>query len=438
MGTEKSQDELLSEYRKGTISRRDFMILSGIFGGATLLTGMGLFAPGPSYSSKDAIRIGNIFPLSGQMALLGDETCRGTILAMEEWNAKGGINGRPIEYVQADAPDPKAGVNETERLITNEKVNIMIGVFSSNISHPITAVCERNKCIYMEASAVADDILQRGFKYIFRTTSTCTMFGQDAVGHSINLAAKLGIPKDKLRLAIINEDTLYGSGVTESALKVAKQEKLNVVSQEAYNAKKAVDLSPVILRVREANPDIMIHTALVSDAILFQRQAKELNFYVKATMGVSAGYAITGFSDALGKLSDGVLSTDYTQWQTNPAFAAKLPAYIAAYEKKYGHKPRAGQSIAGFDAANALFMGLEGAKDLTSDSIRESLMKIDVPKYQTATGWGVKFDETGQNTRTELICFQWKNGQQCTVLPDKARLPGNEMEIPLKPWAQRG
>lgn len=436
---EKIVNRLLDEYQKGTISRRNFLVLAGMLGGTVFLGGTGLLAPGPAFSSKEPIRIGVLFPVSGNLALLGDESRRGCVVAMEQWNAQGGINGRPIEFVMADAPDPKAGVVEAERLISAQGIKILLGTYASSISYAVTAVANRHQAVYMETTAVADNIMTRGFPYLFRNTCTTTAFGKDSVAHSLTVASKLNIPKDKLRLAFVNEDSLYGTSVTDAGLKIAKAQGLNVVAQDAYNAKMAVDLSPVILRLRDAKPDIVIHTAYMTDAILFQRQAKDLNFYVKATMGVSAGYGIIGLAKALGKMSDGILSTDYTQWRTNANFAAKLPAFIAAYQKKYGEKPRSGQSLASFDATNSLFLGLAGAKSLAPDDIRQSLLAIDIPKYQTATGWGVKFDpKTGQNQRTELICFQWKGGEQWTVLPDKARLPGVTLDLPLKPWSERG
>lgn len=436
---EKLMEKLLDEYQNGTISRRNFLILAGMLGGAAFLGGTGLLAPGPAFASKEPIRIGVLFPLSGNLALLGDESRRGCVVAMEKWNAKGGINGRPIKFVTADVPDPKAGVVQAEHLITAEDIKIMLGTYASSISYAVTAVANRHKVVYMETTAVADNIMRRGFPYLFRNTCNTTIFGKDAVAHSLTVASKLNIPKDKLRLAFVNEDSLYGTSVTDAGLKVAKAEGINVVAQEAYNAKMAVDLSPVILRLRDAKPDIVIHTAYMTDAILFQRQSKDLNFYVKAVMGVSAGYGITGFAKALGPLANGILSTDYTQWRTNPAFAAKLPEFIAAYQKKYGEKPRSGQSIASYDAANSLFMGLAGAKRLTPGDIRKSLLAINIPKHQTATGWGVKYNpKTGQNERTELICFQWQKDEQWTVLPDMARLANVNLELPLKPWSERG
>ena len=436
---DKSMNWLVDEFQKGTISRRKFLIVSGMLGGAALLGGTGLFAPGLAFSSKEPIRIGVLFPLSGNLALLGDESRRGCVVAMEQMNAKGGINGRPIEFITADVTDPKAGVVEAERLISNKGIKIMLGTYASAISYAVTAVANRHKVVYMETTAVADNIMTRGFPYLFRNTCTTTIFGRDAVAHSLTLASKMNIQKDKLRLAFVNEDSLYGTSVTDSGLKVATEQGIKVVAQEAYNAKMALDLSPVILRLRDANPDIVIHTAYMTDAILFQRQSKDLNCYAKAMMGVSAGYGITGFVKALGKMSDGILCTDYTQWRTNANFAAKLPDFDAAYQQKYGEKPRSGQSIASFDAANSLFMGLAGAKSLAPEDIRKSLLTIDIPKYQTATGWGVKFDpQTGQNERNELICFQWKGDEQWTVLPDKARLSGVTMDLPLKPWSERG
>lgn len=415
------------------IERRRFVGWMGAAGAATLL-GRGSRAA----AQGGPTRIGVIFPLSGNLALLGDESFRGCELARLRQNEKGGVKGRQVEFVVGDGPNPTAAVNEAERLITKEGVRLMVGTYASSISFAVTAVASKHKVTFMETTAVADNIMQRGFPYLWRVTTTTTDFGDQAAKYAVELAPKLGVAKDALRLAVVYEDTLFGTSVAEAAVKRAKQLGVNVAAQESYNAAKAVDLSPVILRLKSARPDVVVHTAYLTDAILFWRQAKELKLDLKAALGTSAGYGITGFADALGKDADGIMSVDYTQWRTHRKFAVGLPEFIDRYKKKYGTEPRSGQSLASYDAVNVLFMGLEGAKSPEPDDLREAMLRIDVPAHRTATGWGVKFDpKTGQNMRNILTVFQWKDKAQWTVLPEEARLPQAELTLPLPPWDKR-
>ncbi|MBW1911979.1 MAG: ABC transporter substrate-binding protein, partial [Deltaproteobacteria bacterium] len=122
----------------------------------------------PGVIAADRVKIGALFPFSGPLALLGQETFNGATIAVDIVNEKGGIWGKQIEWVKGDAVDPKKAMTECERLISVKGMKIIFGTYSSSRSYAASQVAERNKVIYWEQGAIADPITERGFKYLFR------------------------------------------------------------------------------------------------------------------------------------------------------------------------------------------------------------------------------------------------------------------------------
>ena len=130
--------------------------------------------------AADVFRIGALYPLSGPMALLGTHDMNGVELATEIFNERGGVKGKKVQLVKADVPTTDAARSEAERLINVEKIDVMFGTYSSSLSFVASAVTEKNKKIFWETGAIADNITQRNFKYLFRTCTQASDFGYAA------------------------------------------------------------------------------------------------------------------------------------------------------------------------------------------------------------------------------------------------------------------
>ena len=118
--------------------------------------------------AQDVIKIGALYPLSGAMALLGTHASNGTELATTMINERGGIQGKKIVLVKADVPTAEAARSETERLISVEKLKLLLGTYSSSLSYVATGVAGKHNIPYYEVDAISDPITQRGFKYLFQ------------------------------------------------------------------------------------------------------------------------------------------------------------------------------------------------------------------------------------------------------------------------------
>lgn len=386
------------------------------------------------------LKIGSLYPLTGSLALLGEESWRGAELARIVQNQKGGLLGKEIEWVKADAPDANAAVSEANRLISTEKVQIICGSYSSTLSQAASEVAERNKVIYWEMGGISDPIVERGFQYLFRTCAPGSAFGLVAADFSKEvIAPKLGVAPDKLKVAVVHEDALYGTTVGTAEEKRSKEIGLNFVGREPYSTK-ATDLSPLILKLKAMQPDVLLATSYIQDLLLFWKQARELNFSVKAVIGSGGGYSLTDFAKALGDDVNGILNVDFTQYDISEKYAKGIKEYVQLYKDTFKENPRSGHSLANYMGAMVLWEVIAKAGSTDPDAVRKAALAIDIPEGQSVTGWGAKFagpgeKNAGQNLRALPVVMQWRENRQLTIYPKDAAVA--EVNLPWKPsWAK--
>jgi branched-chain amino acid transport system substrate-binding protein len=372
-------------------------------------------------ASAQDLRLGALYPFSGGLALLGDESFRGFELAVEQRNAAGGLLGQKIAIIKGDAVDANQAVGTARRLTSVDRVQAIFGSYASSISFAATQVSELAGVPYFELGAISDPITERGFKYVFRSNPTSKSFANrtlDVINEII--APGLNVKPQDLRIAIVHEDALYGTTVAKFQIEAAKAAGLNVVEVLPYSAK-AVDLSSLILRLKGANVDVVLQTSYQNDTVLFFRQMQEADFKPKAIIGAGGGYSMQDTVNAVGADNmHGVFNIDFTQYLTNEAGAPGLSAFVQAYEKKYGTPPRSGHSLANFAGALMFFEAIQSAGSMDPEKIRAAVLALEKPLGSSATGWGAKFDENGQNTLGVPSLMQWLDGKLTTVFPPEA------------------
>lgn len=367
------------------------------------------------------LRLGALYPFSGGLALLGDESFRGFELAVERRNAEGGLLGQQIQIVRGDAVDANQAVGTARRLTSVDNVKAIFGSYASSISFAATQVSELAGVPYFELGAISDPITERGFQYVFRSNPTSKGFADRTIDVIEQIIAPgLGVDPKELRIAIIHEDALYGTTVAEYQVAAAKAAGLNVVEVLPYSAK-AVDLSSLLLRLRGARAEVVLATSYQNDTVLFFRQMGETDWRPKAIIGAGGGYSMQDTVNAVGADGmHGVFDIDFTQYLTNEAGAPGIGAFVQAYEKKYGTPPRSGHSLANYAGALMFFDAIQAAGSMEPAKIREAVLALDKPMGSYPTGWGAKFDNNGQNTRGLPSVMQWLDGKLTTVFPPDA------------------
>jgi branched-chain amino acid transport system substrate-binding protein len=386
--------------------------------------------------AEDVIKIGTIFSRTGSLANLGLESWRGAELARIVQNEKGGLLGKKIEFVNGDAVDPTAAVGETERLCTVEKVPVILGSFASSIAFAASAKADQNKVVYWELGAVGDKITERGLKYVFRTCPNGSDLGREQLRFAVNgIAPKIGKTKETIRIASIYEDSAYGTPCAAGIRELAKQMGVQLVADESYNHK-ATDLSSLVMKVKAANPDVILESSYENDAVLFFRQAQELGLNVKMFIGSGGGMNLPGYRNALGDAIDNkVCNVGYPGYNINPNYAKGIDKLSELYVKTFQKEPTSVFSVINYMGTMALWDVIQKAGSTNPDDIVKAARECNIPGDATLLRYGIKFappgsPNMGQNTLAHYFVTQWQNGELYIVFPEAASSPGKTLIIP--------
>jgi len=383
------------------------------------------------------VLIGCIYPFSGSNALLGDESFRGAKLAVDELNAAGGLWGRQIELVPADAPDITAGQTEAERLITRENMELIFGAYSSGLANVISDTCARYEVPYFEFGAIGADIMTKGYPYLWRTCADAGRFGKGQAEYFTNTVLPiLGVSKENAKIAMAHEDTLYGTSVAEAAWKTLldlgyKEENLKDIPYAATS----VDLSSVILTAKSFNPDGLFSVSYVNDAILLARQAEELNFLPPFWIGAGGGTSMKPTLEAVGKGMYGLYGIDFPQYDINKDKIRGVDEFVQYYIDTFGDYPRSGHSMTNYAGMYILYDILTASGSLDKDAIKDAAAKIEKPMNTYTGGYGVKFDATGQNVNAPLAIGMWDLEKLNAVYPAEYQIM--DPVIPMPTWEEK-
>ena len=255
------------------------------------------------------IRIGAVYPLTGNIASTGLDCKRGAELAVDIINGKydlslplakteglPNLHGARLELVFADTKgDPRNGMSEAERLVNQEKVVAMIGAYQSSVTKTASQTTERLKVPYVCSDSSSPTLTERGFKYFFRVSPHDGTFARDQFQFLKDMEKKTG---QKINtIALLYENTEFGANVGKEAQKYAKEFGYKVVADISYAAN-ATDVTSEVGTLIRANPDVLMHASYITDAILFTKTFKEMNFSPKG-ITTFAGYIEPGYLPAV-------------------------------------------------------------------------------------------------------------------------------------------
>jgi branched-chain amino acid transport system substrate-binding protein len=216
-------------------------------------------------AQAQTIKIGLLFDHTGPFAAGGSLNCwRGAKMLIDMINERGGVAGK-YKIVQVDGDSQSkadVAINEAERLLSVEKVDILAGIYSSAHAVPIAERVDKQKKFLWITTAISSKVFDgRNLQYTFRPQPTGDQFGALSVQYINDYSQeKFKKPAKELRLAIIHEDGAYGADVSLGNELKAKELGLNVVLKEGYSAS-APDLSALVTKLRSVRPDVLFHTA---------------------------------------------------------------------------------------------------------------------------------------------------------------------------------
>ena len=284
----------------GTATRRDLMRAGAAAGLAAAVP-----AQVRSQAARgEPLRVGVMTDLSGPFAGAGSQPLFwGAEVAIELFNERGGVDGRPVQAVTADSQSrTETAINEAERLLGQERVEVVTGIYSSAHAVPLAQRFEQARKIMWITSAIATAVVKdKNFRYVFRPTVHSEQYGEGSVSliHE-HEQAKLGMPPERVRLAVIYEDGPYGTGVASAIEANAKSRNMPIALKEAYSAS-APDLSTLVTKLRRERPDVVFQVGYNPDITLFLRQAKSGGLRFRMLIGHGAGWSqIDGLSETFG------------------------------------------------------------------------------------------------------------------------------------------
>jgi branched-chain amino acid transport system substrate-binding protein len=369
-------------------------------------------------AAQAPIKIGASLSLTGTYAKLGTYQKEGYELCTQEANDKGGVLGRKIEFVlYDDQSTPTTGQRLYEKLITEDKVDAVMGPYSSPISEAVANVTEKYKKVMVSPLAATTSIFKKGRKYIFMVVSPAEVYLEGLV----DMAAKRGLKT----IAIVNEDTLFTKTSAIGTAEMAKKRGMQVVFQEAY-PKGNTDFSALLTKLKAANPDIIAAATYFDDAVAFTRQMKELNVNPKM-YAVTVGGDLPEFYDLLKQNAEYIYGA--TQWEHTLPYPGQRE-FFTAYKTKFNREP-VYHSAAGYAGCVIYLEAVKRAGSLDADKVRETLLKMEL---KTAFG-DYKVDADGFQLAHKMVMLQWQDGKKVTVWPDE--LANGKVRFPMPPWSQR-
>ena len=370
----------------------------------------------PSFAFAAKVKIGFVNSITGPEAPIGESLSNGVTLAVEDLK-KQGIDVDLIK--EDDTGKPEKAMAGFEKLATSDHVGGIVGPYTSKCAAALARLAEKYQVPLVIPVASKDDITRQGLKWTFRLSATTV----DYATILLDMATSFGKPKT---IAIINENTDFGTSGAKSAHEYATKKHLTVVAEEAY-APGSPDYRSTLASIKAKNPDLVFMVSYVADAILLMRQSREIGLTPKAFLGAGAGFATEAFAKEQDISNNVFSSTQWTQdvkWPGTKEFAARYKAQFGK-DASY-HASTAYESM--------LIMGQTLAKAKENPTRTRDLLKrgswngiMGVVKFADYGGY------TNQN-KHQMLVEQIQNGQRVTVYPPA--FTSKKAVYPFPGWAK--
>lgn len=373
--------------------------------------------------AEDTVKIGTLYPLTGDVASIGQNIMRGVEFAVNEINENGGINGKQIEIVQGDTMgDTKTGMTEAERLITQEDVCAVLGAYQSGVTEVVAQVTEQYQTPLVTAISTADTLTKTGYQYFFRMAPTNSMFLRDMIQFLADETAE-NEAVDIKSIAVCADNTLLGQETAEWAKYWAEKQGIEYLGEVLYS-KGAADLSSEVIQLKDMNPDALVVDNYISDGILLTKTMAEQGYKPNIMIGKATAYIDPSYIPAVGGLCNGIV----TAAEFNPGTKGK--EITDAFEAEYGVAMN-GHSAEAYTAVWVLKTAIENAGSTEREDIKNALGELKVEgsfpggseiilPYDTIEFSDVEMNgqqHTNTNAGSTLTILQIQDGAYKTVWP---------------------
>ena len=379
--------------------------------------------------AAETVKIGVLMPLSGNAAAAGQAAKAAIEVAADIVNnahpelgnlplaATAGLpnlGGAKLDVIFVDHQgNPSTAQQLATQLITQDKVNALLGAYQSSCTFTATPVAERYGIPFMVGDSAALNITTRGFKYVFRATPIATDYARTYMRFFADMK-KQGKKIDSI--AIVNENTDYGTSVGDAIEAEAKKDNMAVAIRVPYSAS-STDVSAQVLQLKQKNPDVVIFISYTADSILYVKTMKSLDYKPQMILGDDSGFSDPSFIPAVEDIAQGVMNRS--------AWAIGKPG-SATDKINQMYKAKTGRDLDDTSARNmqaffALAYAIDRAGSTDPEKIRAALAATDLKPDQLMMGYqGIKYDSTGQNILAATYLIQLQGKQYQLVWPASA------------------
>jgi branched-chain amino acid transport system substrate-binding protein len=381
----------------------------------TLLSGTAALLAAPFVLSSaraeaPAVNVGVIMPLSGANAQFGINARNGIELAADEINSAGGIaelGGAKINLIVADATStPTTAGNVAQRLITQQDVTAVLGAFASSLTIAISEVTERRD-IPLLTMSFADQITGRGYKNIFQVVAKASVIGKAQFDYVAAIAQAADSKIEKI--AIMYEDTAYGTAQATGLRAGAKAANVEIVMDDAYPLG-ITDTTPLVNKLRGSGAQVVFPISYLNDSLLIIRSMRQQKLTIPA-IGGAAGYVIPDFEKALGEYAENVLSINTSNYDLAPELTDR-------FRKRFGYF-MVHEALEHAVTLEVLVQAIRKAKSSKAEDVAAALRgaRFTGGWINGMTGGAVQFDQTGLNVLSVPLMVQWRGKDIVTVWP---------------------
>jgi branched-chain amino acid transport system substrate-binding protein len=348
----------------------------------------------------EPIKVGTTQSLTGHYKDFGTEQLRGLQMWVADINARGALLGRPVELVHYDDGSRKVrSVEGYTRLIEQDKVDLLVGPYSSALTLEASAATEKYNIPMVASAASADEIWSRGLKNIFGIDTPSSRY----LDLDTNVMALL----DAKTMAVVYAQTPFAEDVIAGMRTNAAEDGVRIVLEESYPPEQ-LEFSDLATRLAQVDADVILGISYLNDSVALVRALKQANVKPKL-LAFTVGPALKEFGDALGEDAEGVAGI--VQWlRSIPLPGAQDFAY--RYRKRYGENPGV-HAVIGYSAGQVLETAVRLAGTTDKDAVREQLRTM----YFRSLLGKYNVDETGRQEGKRNVMLQWQDNRRRLVAP---------------------
>lgn len=361
-------------------------------------------------SETDTIKIGSIHPTTGSMAEQGQALVNAQLIAIDEINNMGGINGRKLELITIDSQGSSSGSATAARKLINNDIVALTGAYTSGSSQVVSQEAERNRVPFVVTVAASADLLSRGYEYSYRIQPSVTTFSKNFISY-FNEYIKTKSDKNYKTVALIYEDSNYGAGIAGYIKEHINEVGLELIGDIPYSSTTAT-LSSEVTKLESLKPDVLIPIGYKNDQSILVNELLTRNVKFKEVIGVANGaFSDPDFLETYGKRVDGYIDINY-RYNPNSERAENL---LKNYRERF-KKDIPVAAIYGYESIMVIADALKRCDEISTENLNSALKETSISEHvlpQTK----IEFDKSGEGIYSAGVMIQIQNGEPVIVYP---------------------